>query len=238
VRIAATLEVDVKLWQTLPDAGSRYSVLPLDPGGRMPASPARIDSICQAFADIVDAKSPFTFQHSVGVAHNAVLIAEELGLGAPKITTIRRAALLHDIGKLGVSNAILDKPDKLTDEEWQAMKMHPLYTRQILEVITGFEEIAEVAGAHHEKLDGSGYPNRMTGTHISLLQRLVVVADVFQALSERRPYRDAIPPETVLTMMAADVPHKLDAECFQALRRRTQSFNGIQTKTFTQAAGR
>jgi len=203
----------------------------------MSASHARIDSICQAFADIVDAKSPFTFQHSMGVATNAVAIAKQLGLGAPKITTVRRAALLHDIGKLGVSNAILDKPSKLTESEWDAMKMHPVYTRQILEIITGFEEIAEVAGAHHEKLDGSGYPNHITENEMSLLQRVVAVADVFQALSEKRPYRDALSPEVVLTMIASDVPKKLDAECVQALRRCVCAPNATEQAS-AHAAGR
>ena len=236
VRVAATLESDEQLWRTVQD-DARYSVLPLEPGGRMPASPARIDSICEAFADIVDAKSPFTFQHSVGVARVAVQIAEQLSLGVPKLITIRRAALLHDIGKLGVSNAILDKPDKLTAEEFQIMKMHPVYTRQILEIITGFEEIASVAAAHHEKLDGSGYPNGMTEKELTLMQRILVVADIFQALTEKRAYRDGMPCDQVLTMMAAHVPHKLDATCFEALRSCTGQ-PVANTLQLSQTAGR
>ena len=156
----------------------------------MPASAEKIDSLCQAFAAVVDAKSPFTFRHSVGVAQNAVDIATRLGLSPSVVTMIRRAALLHDIGKLGVSNSILDKPGKLNESEWKAMKMHPVYTRQILEIITGFEEITFVAAAHHERLDGTGYPNGMTHRELTLPARIVGVADIFQALSETRAYRE------------------------------------------------
>lgn len=235
VRIASTLEHDEQLWHDLHNTG-RESVLPMEPGVCLPASPERIDGLCQAFAEIVDAKSPFTFQHSVGVTRVAVEIARQLGLDSSRITTIQRAALLHDIGKLGVSNAILDKPGKLTSEEWETMKMHPVYTRQILEIITGFEEIAAIASAHHEKLDGSGYPNRLTAQEMALPARIVVVADVFQALTEKRAYRDGLPCEVVLEMMAADTPQKLDPVCFDALKARSHALTHT-AKALAQSAG-
>jgi putative nucleotidyltransferase with HDIG domain len=203
----------------------------------LPASEGRIDSLCEAFAGIVDAKSPFTFQHSIGVTEVAVGLAREMGLGSPKVTIIRRAALLHDIGKLGVSNAILDKPGKLTSGEWEIMKMHPVYTKKILAIITGFEEIAAVSAAHHERLDGSGYPDGMSAKELTLAARIIAVADVFQALTEKRAYRDSMPADLVLGMMATDVPAKLDADCFRALRARYQAFTG-KAKTFANAAGR
>lgn len=233
---AETLEHDRELWQTLRHAGARESILPLEPGLRIAASTERIDSLCEAFAGIVDAKSPFTFRHSIGVTHVAVELATEMGLGTPKVTMIRRAALLHDIGKLGVSNAILDKPDKLTSAEWVAMKMHPMYTKKILALITGFEEIAFVAGAHHERLDGSGYPDGMTGLELTLPARIVGAADVFQALTEKRAYRDSLPADVVLAMMATDVPLKLDADCFDALRSRYKG-RSSGLKSLAQTAG-
>ena len=235
VRAAADLEATDPVWELLKTAEAREAVLHMEPGGCLPASAERIDDLCEAFAGIVDAKSPFTFQHSLGVTQFSVEIAEQLGLHPTKVKTIRRAALLHDIGKLGVSNAILDKPGKLTASEWDSMKRHPVYTKKILAVITGFEEIASIAAAHHERLDGSGYPHGWTARELTLPARIVAVADVFQALSEKRAYRDGLPREVVLGMIAADVPHKLDSDCFEALKARNET---APSKTSAQAAGR
>lgn len=235
VRAARTLLRDQELWHNLQNADARESLLALEAAGCVPASSERIDSICQAFAEVVDAKSPFTFRHSVGVSLVAVELAKDLGLDSATVTMIHRAALLHDIGKLGVSNAILDKPGKLTPEEWQAMKLHPAYTRQILEIISGFEQMARVAGAHHERLDGSGYPDGMTKEELTLPARIIAVADVYQALSETRAYREGLAPEVVLKMMAPDVSKKLDAKCFDALRSRHETKG---TKSLAQTAGR
>ncbi len=223
VEAATTLMDEPDLWQNLQEGGARETVLALESGGSLPASPERIDSLCQAFAGVVDAKSPFTFCHSVGVSQVAIDIATGMGLDAEMITMIRRASLLHDIGKLGVSNAILDKPGKLTPEEWEAMKMHPVYTQKILELITGFEELAVVAAAHHERLDGTGYPRNMSGKDLTLPARIIAVADVYQALSEKRSYREGLPSEVVLKMIKEDIPHRLDADCFEALGSQRHS---------------
>jgi putative nucleotidyltransferase with HDIG domain len=110
-----------------------------------------------AFAEVIDAKSPFTYRHSNGVAEAAVAIGAQLGLPPEETGFLRRAALLHDIGKLSVSNSILEKPGKLTGEEWQVMKKHPYFTHEVLRRVSGFEVLSEVAATHHEKLDGSGY---------------------------------------------------------------------------------
>jgi putative nucleotidyltransferase with HDIG domain len=237
VAAAATLHKDQELWQSLEGAGAREAVLPLAPGGSISASPERIDSLCEAFAGIVDAKSPWTFRHSIGVTQVAVEIAETMRLAAPKTTMIRRAALLHDIGKLGVSNAILDKPAKLTTEEWAAMKMHPVYTRKILSMITGFQEIAAVAGAHHEKLDGSGYPDGLTQSELTLPARIIALADIFQVLTETRAYREGLSSGVVLTMIALDIPGKLDSDCFDALRSRYRT-SAKEVKAFAHSAGK
>lgn len=237
VRAASALESDEGLWDCLQGSNANDAVLRLEPGGCLPASPERIDSLCQAFAEIVDAKSPFTFRHSVGVTQIAVEVAETLGLADPRVTMIRRAALLHDVGKLGVSNTILDKPGKLTPEEWLIMKVHPVHTRKILERITGFEEIASVAAAHHERLDGSGYPDGMTQRELTLSARIVAVADVFQALSEKRAYRNALPCEVVLKMMETDVPAKLDSDCFDALKSQRGAVLATESKAHAHTAG-
>ena len=132
---------------------------------------------------------------------------------------VRRAALLHDIGKLSVSNAILEKPGKLNDDEWQVMKMHPVYTRLILRMISGFEQLSFIAAAHHERLDGKGYPENLDGDNLPLTARIICVADVYQALSEERPYREGLPNKVVFGIMDEDAPSRLDPKCLDALKQ-------------------
>jgi putative nucleotidyltransferase with HDIG domain len=217
VRIAEHLHHSGKLWNRHDSSEQLRRVLDLAPeaGG---TTAAQIDSVCEAFADIVDAKSSFTYRHSVGVTQAALKIAMQLGLSPERRKLVWRAALLHDVGKLGVSNAILDKPSKLNDEEWSSVKMHPVNTQKILERILPFAELAEVAGAHHEKLDGTGYPYKRTADQLPLEARIIAVADVYGALSEERPYREALSNEQVFAIMVKDVPHKLDSVCFEALK--------------------
>ena len=184
------------------------------------ATDERIDSVCSAFAEIVDAKSPFTGAHSFRVCKYAVEIAQDMGFIGKRLTILRRASLLHDIGKLGVSNAILDKPGELDPEEWAAIKKHPYYSIQILGQIDGFQRLAEIAGAHHERLDGKGYYMGLTAENLDLDMRIVAVADVFDALSAKRPYRDAMPMERVFEILDKDADIALDASCIQALKLR------------------
>lgn len=234
VKIVRSLEHDNELWENVRSNNAREFVLQMEPGTAVRASAERIDSICRAFAEVIDAKSPFTFTHSMGVAEAAVDISERLALAPQTTVFVRRAALLHDIGKLSVSNAILEKPGKLTQEGWKAMKMHPVYTKVILEKISGFEDLAFVAAAHHERLDGRGYPDGLTGEQLPLTARIICVADVYQALSERRPYRDSLPAKEVFDMMAEDCGTRLDPECMAALKEQRPE---ASVKTMAQATG-
>lgn len=218
VRIVKSLEDDEGLWEKVEAPDPRPYLLRMEPGAALPASPERIDSLCQAFAEVIDAKSPYTFNHSVGVADAAMIIAGRMGLAENTLIMVRRAALLRDIGKLSVSNAILEKPGKLTDAEWKIMRLHPVYTRVVLKTISGFENLAFVAAAHHERLDGSGYPDGLSAPEMPITARIIAVADVFHALSEKRPYREALAPETVFSMMEREAPQKLDADCIAALK--------------------
>jgi putative nucleotidyltransferase with HDIG domain len=204
---------------------TRRAAVDLAPGASSYLQRERIDQICEAFADVVDAKSPYTFSHSLGVTDAAVSIAQRLGLPSERIDFVRRAALLHDIGKLSISNSILDKPGKLNAREWRAVQGHPVQTRLILERIGAFKELAKVAGEHHEKLDGSGYPNRLTAEQLSLESRIIAVADVYGALSEDRPYRSRLSLEKIVAIIQYDVPGKLDGECFEAM------MSGLSTVT-------
>jgi putative nucleotidyltransferase with HDIG domain len=134
------------------------------------------------------------------------------------VTLIRRAALLHDIGKLGVSNTILDKPGKLTPGEWDVVRKHPQYSYEILKRISNFSELSEIAASHHEKLNGTGYFRGMAAEQLNLPSRILAVADIYDALAAKRPYRDALPLETVLDIMQKDAPHALDGGCVEALK--------------------
>lgn len=221
VRAALSLHHRNALWANCSAADdqeeTRQAALDLDPARRQHLGAAQIDLICEAFAEVVDAKSHFTFSHSMGVTDAAFAIAQHVGLPQERAQLVRRAALLHDIGKLSVSNSILDKPGKLTDEEWKSVYGHPGLTRRILERVGPLQEIAVIAGEHHEKLDGTGYPDRLTARDLSLESRIIAVADVYGSLSEDRPYRAALELDRIVSIMRELIPHKLDADCFEVL---------------------
>ena len=176
-----------------------------------------LDRVAEAFASVVDAKSPWTYQHSTRVADIAVGIARQFGCAADIERDLRRAALLHDIGKLGVSNLILDKPERPTDAEFEQIRRHPDYTQQILERVEAFQGLANVASAHHERLDGTGYHRRLNGNSLPWLARVLTVADIAEAMSARRPYREAWPWEKIRDVMRLDAGRGVDPDCLQAL---------------------
>ncbi|HVW12135.1 MAG TPA: HD domain-containing phosphohydrolase [Bryobacteraceae bacterium] len=218
VKAAASLHQRKTLWTGLdrPDLMQQAAVL--EPREReIVMTDAMLDNICLAFAEVIDAKSPFTYRHSNGVAEAAVGIARNLGMPHGEIAFIRRAALLHDIGKLSVPNTILEKPGPLTTQEWDVVKQHPSYTLEILRRIPGFGDLSDVAAAHHEKLDGSGYFRGWSAEQMNLPARILAVADIYDALAARRPYRDAMPEEAVFEILRRDAPKALDAECVEAL---------------------
>jgi putative nucleotidyltransferase with HDIG domain len=217
VRIAVSLHRAGTLWTGCGTADERTRVMDLEPGSIRTLETEQVDQLCEAFADVVDAKSSYTYRHSLGVTEVADRIAGRLGLPPATRQLIHRAALLHDLGKLCVPNSILDKPGKLDDAEWQVMRQHPLLSQQILDRIPRFASIARIAGRHHEKLDGSGYPYKLSGDHLSLEERLVAIADMYGALAEDRPYRKALPTEQILAILRKEVPRKLDPDCFEAL---------------------
>ncbi|HTM55287.1 MAG TPA: HD domain-containing phosphohydrolase [Pirellulales bacterium] len=176
-----------------------------------------LDRVAEAFAKVVDAKSPWTFQHSTRVAQISVGIAEQFQCAPELVRDLRRAALLHDIGKLGVSNLILDKAGKPTPDELAQIRRHPEYTLQILEQVDAFRTLADVAGAHHERLDGNGYHRQLTGYQIPWAARVLTVADIAEAMSAQRPYREALPWPKIQQIMAADAGAGVDADCLHAL---------------------
>jgi putative nucleotidyltransferase with HDIG domain len=206
-------------WDTLRSKRIDEVVFDLEPArlGRA-VDESYLDDVAVAFAGIVDAKSPYTAGHSSRVADYADMTAEELGFPAARRRWLRRAALLHDIGKLGVPNTILDKPGKLTSEEWAAIRGHAAMSEAILSRISVFGPLARVAGAHHERLDGKGYPRGLKGDHIPLDTRVLTVADVFDALTAKRPYREAMTDDQAFAIMQKDAGTAFDRKCLAALR--------------------
>jgi putative nucleotidyltransferase with HDIG domain len=177
----------------------------------------RLDRIAEAFARVIDAKSPFTATHSQRVAELAVGAGAQLGFDTAQLRVLRRAGLLHDIGKLAISSRILDKPGKLTDEEFRVIQSHPVHTLAILERAPCFAELAQLAANHHEKLDGSGYPRGLAAPELDTPMRVLAVADVYEALTAQRPYREALTPHAAFEIIDRDVPHKLDRTAREAL---------------------
>jgi HD-GYP domain-containing protein (c-di-GMP phosphodiesterase class II) len=220
VDVFFALADDDEFWEVLASPDLDRRIMALEPTDiRRKADEAYLDDVALGFAKVVDAKSPFTGGHSERVAVFTDLIAEGLGMTVPDRRSLRRAALLHDVGKLGISNSILDKPAKLTDDEFASIKMHPVYSGEILFGIPSFQDIAEVGLNHHEKLNGKGYPHGIKGSQISLATRIVTVADVFDALTADRPYRAAMPVTQALSIMAKEVNTAFDPDCFNVLER-------------------
>jgi putative nucleotidyltransferase with HDIG domain len=214
VDAVAAFEHDDAFWGSLASA----DVNALEPADRVQrADDARLDRVAEAFAGIVDAKSPFTARHSAGVAAIAEGVAETMGLDAPTRRLLRRAGLLHDVGKLGVSNRILDKPGRLIEAEWAAVRRHPQLSLAILARVPALADVGRLAVEHHERLDGSGYPYGLVAYELDVPSRVLQVADVAEALSARRPYREAMDVDDVLRVMGREAGSKLDAVAFGAL---------------------
>ena len=154
---------------------------------------------------IIDYRSSFTAMHSAGVAATAEALARLCGMSADECKMMRIAGYSHDLGKLTTPRAILEKPGKLTDEEFDRIKEHPYYTRLILMDVGGFEQIANWAGFHHEKLNGGGYPFHFGAEVLDRGSRIMAVADIFSAITEVRPYRAGMAPEEVRRVLDANV---------------------------------
>ena len=205
VRVAEHIARDPGLAASLEELDLPAAVSAAEPEERaLPVDEDRLDWIASAFGLVVDAKSTFTYQHSARVAGLAVYIAEQMNLPEANRVRLRRAGLLHDIGKLGVPNRILDKPGKLESDEWAVIQRHAYWSEQILERVPVFREFARDAGSHHERLDGRGYHRGVKGDRLSTDARILAVADRVDALSADRPYRGRLDAATVRRLVQED----------------------------------
>lgn len=171
------------------------SVLALEPGPRVFLTEAQLDSACRAIADFADIKSPYTLGHSPGVAELAAAAARGCGLTADDAAAIRRAGLLHDIGRVGVSAGIWGKAGPLSNREWEQVRLHAYHTERILSRPAALARLGGLAALHHERLDGSGYHRGAPAAMLSPSARILAAADVYHAMTEQRPHRAAVPVE-------------------------------------------
>ncbi|MGK3201493.1 HD domain-containing phosphohydrolase [Amycolatopsis sp. MEPSY49] len=194
-----------------------------------------LDDLLTAIGDFADLKCPFAIGHSRGVADLAAEAARHSGLSEPDIRLVRRAGLVHDLGRMGVPNSIWEKPGPLSEAERERVRLHPYLTGRILRRVTGLEQVAAIAAAHHERLDGSGYPLGAAGAALGPHARLLAAADVYHALREPRPHRparDAVDAAEILRQQARE--SRLDAHAVDAVllaaghaRRRTAHPAGL-----------
>lgn len=188
-------------------------VLSLEPGVRIRLSAEQFDNACRAIADFADIKSPYTLGHSVGVAELAAKAARHCGLPDADTVTIRRAGLLHDIGRVGVSAGIWGKRGPLSEREWERVRMHPYYTERVLARPGVLFRLGALAALHHERLDGSGYYRGLPASMLSPAARILAAADVYHAMTEPRPHRSALVPELAAEQLQREVrAGKLDSE--------------------------
>jgi HD-GYP domain-containing protein (c-di-GMP phosphodiesterase class II) len=194
------------------------AVVEAEPQPRMLVPEGRLDDLARAFADMVDLQTPFTRGHSSRVADLVGGAADAVRMDKAERTTVHRAALFHDLGRVGVSNTIWGKPGPLTSSEWERVRLHPYHTERILARSPVLLPLSRLAGMHHERLDGSGYHREMAGSSIPFPARLLAAADVYAAVTQDRPHRPALTPDAAARELTAEAERgRLDAEAVRAV---------------------
>jgi len=187
-----------------------------------------IEIIAYIFSQIVDKKSPFTAKHSREIADLSYRVSKHMGFNENKCQKMKLAGLFHDIGKLAIPSKILNKNGSLSNSEFDIVKSHAYYTNLILSPITGFDDIRNWASNHHEKLNGTGYPNKLTDKDLSLESRILAVCDIYQALTEDRPYREGLSQKNafdILNKMASD-----NLICIKTVKLLHEALNILEVK--------
>jgi HD-GYP domain-containing protein (c-di-GMP phosphodiesterase class II) len=198
--------------------GTWDAVIDAEPALAVVLSGDELDAALLAIANFVDLKSPYSLGHAAAVSGLAAEAAAQLGLGEDDVRTLRRAGLVHDLGRLGISNAIWDKPGPLGAGEWERVRIHPYLTERMLRQSETLAPLAAIAVQHRERLDGSGYPQRLSGTAITRPARILAAADAYQAMREPRPYRPPLSSADAAAELRADVrAGRLDADAVAAV---------------------
>ncbi len=208
------------IFEELDSVTTWEAVMAAEPGLDRELSEVELDRALEAIADFVDLKSPYTLGHSRGVADAARDAAASLGMESEEVGAIRRAGLLHDLGRLGVSNAVWDKRTPLTQSERERVRMHPYFTERMLASCPALASLAPLAVQHHERLDGSGYPRGVAGDAISRGGRVLMAADLYRSKLEPRPHRPAVTVAEAGTLLRAEVrAGRIDGDAAEAVLR-------------------
>ena len=188
----------------LPEENAWLAALEQAPERGRPLTGPELDDLLVALGDFADLKSGFRHGHSRAVTDLAAAAARLMGLPEDDIVRVRRAGAVHDLGRLGVSNAIWDKPTPLSSVERERVRLYPYLTQRVLGRVTGLTQVAALAGSHRERLDGTGYPRGVDGTFLSVPARILAVADRYQSLTESRPHRSAFTPAEAAAAIERD----------------------------------
>jgi HD-GYP domain-containing protein (c-di-GMP phosphodiesterase class II) len=228
-----------KILDGLDSVGAWDAVIKAEPALAVVLSDEQFDSALLAIANFIDLKSPFTLGHSAAVAELCATAASQLGLPPTEVRTLHRAGLVHDFGRLGVSNSIWDKPGSLGAGEWERVRMHLYITERMLHQSAALAPLGAIAVQHRERLDGSGYPRGISGGAISRHARILGTADAYQAMREERPYRAARPREEAAKLLRAEVRSgRFDGDAVEAVleadghraRRRREGPAGLTAR--------
>jgi DNA-binding CsgD family transcriptional regulator len=188
------------------------------PEGGAPLRAEALERACLATAYFADLKSTYTLEHSTGVAELAEAAGWRLGMAEPEVTAMRQAALLHDLGRVGVSSAIWDRRGGLSDSEWERVRLHPYFTQRALARASGLRPVVRIAAGHHERLDGSGYPSGAEAAQLAMPARVLAAADAFHAMRESRPHRPALDAGRAADELDREVgAGRLDADAVTAV---------------------
>ncbi|MDF2819733.1 MAG: hypothetical protein K0R15_174 [Clostridiales bacterium] len=201
VKTFLEIQSKAEFWCELESMYIEAAVFNIIPNVKINISYKELRDVSQIFSNLIDAKSHFTGNHSKGISERIGILCEYYGYEEEEYWKMRIAADLHDIGKLIIKRSILDKPGKLSENEFFQIKSHTFHTRKVLEKIRGFEEITEWASNHHEKLDGSGYPYGLTKENLDRNSRILACVDIYTALTEERPYREALKHDQTIKIM-------------------------------------
>ena len=216
--VAAFVEHGDALLAELSGLDLRAALLELEPEPVETVPAARLDEVAAAFADIADLKSPFFHEHSRRVAALAREAALRLELGHAEIGDLHVAALLHDLGRVSVSDAVWEKPGPLTSLEWEQVRLHAYHSERILAASPALASLAPAVGMHHERLDGSGYHRGLSGQALPLPARILAAADVYVALTQERPHRPRLEAAAAAEELRADARRgRLDADVVECV---------------------
>jgi HD-GYP domain-containing protein (c-di-GMP phosphodiesterase class II) len=208
------------IFEGLDEAGSWDAVIAAAPARDQVLTDERFAEALEAFADYTDVKSPFTLGHSRTVADLAGDAARVFGLAADESEQVRRAGLVHDLGRLGVSNAVWDKRGRLSPAEEERVRLHPYLSGRMLAACEALAPLGEIAIQHHERIDGSGYPRGLRGDALTLAGRVLAAADAYAGKTEPRPHRPALAPDAVATALRAEVrAGRLDSGAVESVLR-------------------